>query len=133
MREQGLADNTVRKRCGVAKQVLKQAVRHKLFPENPFVDLESAIRGNRVRFKYVTREEIAAVISACPDADWRLLVALARFAGLRTPSESLSLKWQDIDWEKDRIRITSPKTEHHLGKGERWIPFFPVLKPFLQN
>jgi hypothetical protein len=33
--------------------------------------------------------DIERVIEACPNAYWRLLVALARFAGLRTPSESL--------------------------------------------
>ena len=68
----------------------------------------------------------------CPDAQWRLLVALSRYGGLRIPSEALPLKWSDVNWEKSRIIITSPKTEHHEGKGGRVIPLFPELrKPLL--
>ncbi len=36
-----------------------------------------------------------------------------------------------MDWERDRFRVTSPKTEHHEGKGERWVPLFPELRPYL--
>jgi hypothetical protein len=35
---------------------------------------------------------------ACPDAQWRLLVALARYGGVRTPSESLAIEWSHVDW-----------------------------------
>ena len=33
---------------------------------------------------------------------------------------------------KNRIRITSTKTEHHDGKGYRVIPLFPELRPYLE-
>ena len=61
------------------------------------------------------------------DAEWRLMIALARYGGLRTPSETLSLKWTEIDWQRERIRVTSPKTEHHEGRDTRQIPVFPEL------
>ena len=54
-----------------------------------------------------------------------LIFALARYGGLRTPSETKSLKWGDVDFERGRIRVPSPKTEHHEGKGSRLIPLFP--------
>lgn len=78
------------------------------------------------------RPEAHAIIDACPDAEWRLLFALSRFGGLRCPSEHLLLIWPDIDWDRERIHVTSPKTAHH-GKGSRMIPLFPELRPFLNE
>jgi integrase len=42
------------------------------------------------------------------------------------------LRGGDIDWDQGRIRVSSPKTEHHAGRGERWIPLFPELRPHLE-
>lgn len=67
------------------------------------------------------------------DADeWRLIFSLARFGGLRTPSETQKLRWCDIDWERGRLLVHSPKTEHHEGKETRWIPLFPELREHLE-
>jgi integrase len=65
------------------------------------------------------------VIDACPDWEWRLLVALARFGGFRVPSEATRLRWQDIDWDRERIKIRSPKAEHHKGKATVKFLCFP--------
>lgn len=58
---------------------------------------------------------------------------MCRYGGLQCPSEVLSLRWQDVDWERDRITVTSPKTAHHPGKGLRVIPLFPELKLYLSE
>jgi len=128
-----LADNTVRRRCGMAKQFLKAAARKRLIVENPFVDLVAAVRRNDKRYYFVTRAEAQKVIDACPDAQWRLLFALSRFGGLRCPSEHLGLRWGDVDWERGRITVHSPKTEHHVGGASRQIPIFPELRPYLEE
>lgn len=105
--------------------------RRKLVDENPFEGVNVVASGIKDRQRFITREETARVLDACPDHNWRYIVALARFGGLRTPSETLSLRWQDIDWNAGRIVVTSPKTEHHDGKASRTIPFFPELRPIL--
>ena len=66
-------------------------------------------------------------------AQWRLLFALARFGGLRVPSEPLGLQWGDVDWERNRITVHSPKTEHHEGGESRQVPIFPELRPYLEE
>ena len=71
------------------------------------------------------------MVQACPDREWRLIFALSRYGGLRCPSEHLLLKLSDVDWDRNRIQVTSPKTEHHDNMGTRWVPIFPELKPFL--
>ncbi len=108
---QGLSDNTVRRRCGVARQFFHDAVRRRLVYESPFADMQGVVvRPNRKRDYFVTRDEAANVLEACPDAQWRLLFALSRYGGLRCPSEHLSLCWGDVDWTHGRITVRSPKT-----------------------
>ncbi|NBP81103.1 site-specific integrase [bacterium] len=67
-----------------------------------------------------------AVLAACPDNEWRLIFALSRFGGLRCPSETLELKWRDIDWEGGRIVIRESKTKM------RTIPLFPEVRTYLE-
>lgn len=128
----GLAENTVRRNCGRAKQFFKAAIRRKLITDNPFGELVSAVRGNPARMRFIDLETTAKVFQACPNAEWRLIFALSRFGGLRCPSETLSLRWSDIDWTNARIRVPSPKTEHIEGKESRLIPLFPELRPYLE-
>ena len=73
------------------------------------------------------------VLDSCPHAEWRLIFALSRYGGLRCPSEHLALRWGDVDFVTGRIRVRSPKTEHHRGKGERTIPLFAELRPYLED
>jgi integrase len=128
---QSLADNTVRRRCGMVKQFFRAAVRRGLISSNPFEDLKAAVKGNAKRLYFIRREQAEKVLEACPDAQWRLIFALCRYGGLRCPSEILSLTWQDVDWEQSRFRVHSPKTEHYEGKESRMVPLFPELLPYL--
>ncbi len=128
-----LADNTVRRRCGIARQFFTVAKRRRLIDENPFDDMPVAVRSNRERVFFVTRGMATKVLEACPDAEWRVIFALCRFAGLRCTSEVLGLRWEDIDWAQSRMTIRSPKTEHHEGKALRVCPIFPELLPYVRE
>jgi integrase len=130
-----LADNTVRRTCGFARQFFASAVQHELIARNPFdaAEIKTTVRGNASRFRFVTKAEAETVLEACPDVQSRLLFALARFGGLRTPSETLGLRWSDIDWAKERMIVRSPKTERHEGKESRFVPLYPELRPYLDE
>lgn len=128
-----LSENTARRHCGRAKQFFKAALRKRLIVENPFADMKGVgVKANPSRLYFVKPDDAQRVLEACPDHEWRLLFALARYGGLRTPSESLGLRWQDIDWEHGRMTVRSPKTEHHDGKESREVPIFPELRPHLE-
>jgi integrase len=90
------------------------------------------VRANPTRFYFVSHEEAQRVLDACPDAEWRLVFALARYGGLRCPSELVGLRWGDIDWARSRIVVHSPKTEHNPGGESRCIPMFPELRCHLE-
>jgi len=133
MVEHNLAEATIRKRSQNAKQFMRFAIKHELLDENPFSELKSANVGNDERLEFIPQEKILKVMEACPDYQWRLIFALCRFGGLRCPSEVLSLRWQDINWEQGRMTVTSPKTERYKGKGSRVVPIFGELRPYLQE
>ena len=128
-----LGENTVRRHCGRAKQLLRAALRKRIIAENPFADMRDClVKANKSREFFLSRADAEKVLAACPDNEWRLIFALARFGGLRTPSETLLLRWADVDWERGRLLIRSPKTEHHVGKDSRLVPIFPELRPYLE-
>lgn len=124
-----LADSTARRRMGIAKQFLRAAMRRKLVSENPFDGQAVSVRADPKRMAFVSRADTAAVLAALPDAKWKLVFALARFGGLRCPSEIAGLKWSDISWEPKRERFTvhAVKTEHYADAGIRVVPVFPEL------
>lgn len=56
---------------------------------------------------------------------------MSRYGGLRCPPEHLWLKWADVDWERNTLLVSSPKTEHNDGGDCRLIPLFSELRPHL--
>jgi integrase len=128
-----LSLNTVNGRIKKAKAFFASAVEFRLLDSNPFAKLPCTVRSNRSRMAYVTKADIEKVIDAASDAEFRLLVALCRYAGLRNPSETLSLKWEHIRLDGGRMNVQSPKTAHHEGKASRWVPILPELRPYLED
>jgi integrase len=130
---QELAPTTIHKRLQFARQFFRMARRHRLVEENPFDEVRHQAGTEKDRQRFITSAETAAVLEACPNLDWRVIVALSRYGSLRCPSEVLSLRLQDIDRATDKMLVTSPKTEHHPCKDTRVVPLFPELRPILQE
>ena len=128
-----LARATVAKRVHVAKTVFNRAVRWGLINTSPFAGVRAGSQSNPDRWHYVTRESIHAILDACPDDQWRAVIALSRFAGLRCPSEIVALKWGDVNWKRQRLTVRSSKTEAHEGHEVRVVPISQELLPILQS
>jgi integrase len=131
--KQKLSENTIRRRSGLAKQFFNVAKRKRMIQENPFAGLKTLVQPNHSRMYFVTRDQAQTILNSCPDAQWQLIFALSRFGGLRCPSEHLAMRWEDVDWKHRRIKVRSPKTEHHVGGEFRMIPMFPELVPYLEE
>lgn len=123
----GKAENTTRKWTAKVKTLFNSAIEDELIDVSPFNGLASGLVRIRARDYFITIEEAAKVLEACPSLEWRLIFALARFGGLRCPSEVLALRWGDILWDKERFIVHSAKTEHHEGHETRVVPLFPEL------
>jgi integrase len=131
MQGRDLRATTIHKRLGHARQMLEDAARLGHVAANPWKHVRHRGGDPSERRAYVPVADAERVIEHCPSVLWKLLVALARFGGLRVPSEAFSLTWGDVDWERGRLSVPSPKTEH-LGKPHRVIPLFPLLRPHLE-
>jgi len=131
--KKALAAATVARRCSLARTFFKDAVRRKLIAENPFDDVVGGPSHNPERQYFIDHATINKVLEFAPTAEWKLLIAMSRFGGVRVPSEPCSLKWRDIDWSGNRMTVHSPKTEHHVGKATRLVPIFSELRPYLDE
>ncbi len=125
-----LAENTKRKHIDNAKVFFNAAKRRGLIVRNPFENLVSSTRPNRQRDFFLTAEDTERIIETCPDAEWRLLVSLWRYAGLRK-MEIFELTWGDVLWNQGRMRVQIPKTKHHEGKDVRYVPLRDIRQNLL--
>lgn len=125
--ERGLRDTTIHKRLQHVRLFFKAAMQQGRLDSNPFQYVTHRAGRQDERRVYVSSEDTERVIRRCPNATWRLLVVLARYAGLRTPSEPFSLRWCDILWDEDRFIVNSPKT------GPRAVPLFPRVREALEE
>ncbi len=130
----GLADNTVRRHLGRARQFFAAAIDKRLIQKNPFFhkQIKVAVRGNPERRQFISREVVDRVLAVCEDdPQWQAIIGLARSARLRTPNETLALKWSDIDWANNLITVHCPKLERLERHATRTIPLFAELQPIL--
>lgn len=131
LHRRGLSKGTVGRRCKRLKQFFAAAVRKRLLVENPFDSVPTGNAANPERQVFISREMMEKVLAACPNIQWRLIFTLARYGGLRIPSELIGLTWADIQWDQKRFLVRSPKTEHIPGKESRVCPLFPELEAVL--
>lgn len=126
LKAKGYAPSTIGRTIKGARHFFNAAVRAEVIGSNPFDGIKASSKQDKDRQHFISQDDTNLVLDACPDAEWRLLVALSRYGGLRCPSEHLALLWADVDWDRQRFLVRSPKT------GERWVPIFPELLPHLE-
>jgi integrase len=121
LEEQGLSPATCNRRVTIARSVFKDIT------PNPFAKVVGGGQRNSERTQYIPGD-IVEHIAAHADVELAAALMLARFAGLRVPSELVGLRDTDIHWDKDRFWTRSPKTEHHEGGAGRFVPLFPKIQ-----
>lgn len=128
----GLSPVTVATRLKTARQFMGVALKKRLINENPFSYLTGFdVKVNETRQHYVPRDIVERLIEDATCTEWRLLLALWRFAGLRQ-MEPFELKWGDIAWSRGRMTVTATKqTKSH--KIRRVIPIWPEVLPWLEK
>ena len=126
-----LSRATVAKRTNIAKAIFNKARLWKLVDSSPFEGMKSGSQSNPERMYFVTREDTQKLLDACPTIQWRALIGLARYAGLRCPSEIRELKWSDLNWEQKSLTVRSPKTAASAAHAVRVVPVCKELQPIL--
>ncbi|GAB5442063.1 MAG: hypothetical protein Fues2KO_24120 [Fuerstiella sp.] len=125
-----MAENSMRQRIANCKTFFSHAVREELIADNPFRNQPSTTQENDNGKQNIAPEIIEQVIDAAPDDQWKALIALWRFAGLRK-MEPLQLTWGDVLWDEGKLRVWSTKTSNHAGRSMRYVPLRDV-RPYLE-
>ena len=131
LKAKDMEPTTIHKRIGFARQFLNDAIDWEIISKNPFAKVKTSTPSTKSNVE-VPKETINRLMPFL-DPTWQTIVALSRFGGLRCPSEVLSLKWTDVDWERSRMAVPEPKVEHHAGRGIRSCPIFPELRLYLEK
>lgn len=87
--------------------LMRFAMKQELIDRNPVRDLDTDDRPGAARIReprYLTRHEITALLSTMGDT-FRPVAAVCAYAGLRA-SESLGLRWRDIDFVASTVAVS---------------------------
>jgi integrase len=125
-----LKPTTVVKRIEQCKFYFAVAVKKRWLADNPFDSVKVQAESPTDRLYNVDRETIEKVMDAA-DPELRLIIALARFLGLRTPSETWPLEWGWINWGEGVIRVLDSKRKRFEAKKWRFPPLFPEVQELL--
>lgn len=127
--DEGLAETTVSQRCTFARAAFAECAAKHWIAENPFSHQRGYTFTNPATQRYVDCATVTKVLPHC-GMELRLVMALARWGGLRIPSELRGLRVDDV--LSDRMLIHSPKTERFADKATRYMPITPTLRQELE-
>ncbi|MGZ4391164.1 MAG: tyrosine-type recombinase/integrase [Gaiellaceae bacterium] len=139
LRESGYSGWSIRSILTPLSRLFSHAVRRDLIAASPISKLDRSERPavwNREQ-RVLNSQEIGRLLDAAPPR-YRTLIATAILTGLRQ-SELLGLRWRDIDFEDELIRVRSaldrhgndvpPKTQHAV----RDVILIPALAAALRE
>lgn len=110
-----------------SRQFFAAAIDDRLITSNPFSGINASQPHAKDRESYITEETTDGLIDSTT-REFGAVIASARYGGLRIPSETLSLKWTDIDWSTSRVTVIDSKR-----KTVRVVPLFPKWRTALDN
>ena len=120
-------------RVHVIKHLFKRAAKLGLLASSPFVDCIARVK-TKSWWRVVSIEEWRRIDKALADAgreDSRIVVALARLAGLRR-ADARALRWHQVDIGAGKIRVQRVKTRR-TGAPVRTIPICAELQAVLKT
>jgi integrase len=99
---------------------------------NPFESVKNPMPKKAEDHPYVSVEDVEKVIAACPNASWRLVFGLTRYAGLRI-MEAMTLELGHVDWEARTIAVWPREGVETTKQAKRTVPVSPRLYALLEE
>jgi len=110
-----LSSSTVKNTHAVLNSALKQAVKWNMLHRNP-AELVDLPRTNKSEEKTLTHDQTLRFIEACAYSRMKALFILMIATGIR-PGEALGLKWEDVDFNNNKITINRSLSR----PGGKWL------------
>jgi integrase len=109
-----VSNRTLQKYLVTLHGIFKRATRIYGLPRNPVATVERPRLPRRAGIDVLSREEVSALVRAAESEEDGALYLTAAFTGLRL-GELLALRWKDVDFEVDTIRVERNYTAGHEG------------------
>ncbi len=130
LQDSGRAGKTVMAYTKDIGAVYRAAARDGLVAFNPVASLDPIDTSDSLDRKPFTGEEVGRLLAAAPSEEWRGLILVAAFTGLRL-GDAARLSWSSVDLAAKKITLIPSKTKRK--KREVQIPIQPNLLHYLLN
>ena len=123
-RKEGQSVKSTLNYIGLLHGICEQGQRKGWCATNPVKHAEKPRKPRSTELRYLSVEELEAVIAAVPDDPWgtveRVLYRCAAMTGMRQ-SEVLALRWRDVDFTGSTVRVERGwvRGEFNVPKGGR--------------
>lgn len=140
-RREGKAVKSILNYLGLLHAIFAHATKRGWCERNPvaLADKPRAVRNTDIRF--LSLEELEGILAAAPSTPLgrtdRLLYLTAAMTGLRR-GEVVALRWQDVDWSSNLVRVRRSFTRGEFGtpktrRSSRAVPLAPRLRAELEQ
>jgi integrase len=114
MAERKRSNRTLQKYLVVLHSIFKRAMKVYGLPRNPTETVERPRLARRAGIDVFSAEEVLALVRAAANDQDGILYLTAAFTGLRM-GELLALRWEDVDFEAEAIRVRHSWTAGREG------------------
>src|ERR1700676_372189 len=125
----GVGPATVNRNLSVLRRMLTLAARQRLISRNPFAEVELLEELKHRRRPHILTWEEQNKLLAVATPHLRALIVLLTETGLRVNKESLSLRWEDVDFKNSQLMVHDSKTI----AGRRTVPLSELCKAELHR
>jgi integrase len=134
--ESKLAWTTIAKMRGVMSRIYKVGILHERVTKNPVIHVETRCKSN-YRAIVITPAQTFNILKSLINNLHHTLVLTCAATALRS-SEILALRWADILWEEERIRVSKRWAKGKDGEtkteaSDGYVPLHPVLAHHLRQ
>ena len=122
--------NTASQKMKVISSIFIEAKKQAITNFNPVAALKSLTQDDSLPRKPFTSKEVSKLVNHAPSEDWKGLILVGAFTGLRL-TDCAKLTWKDINLKKKEIVTMPRKTKRKKTMVK--IPIHPTLEKFLKT
>ena len=132
--EERLSNRSINKLLTILHGIFERARKRWGLSTNPVAEVEKQPRKKRVSIDVYGTDEVMALVRAAESEQDAALFLTAAFTGLRM-GELLALRWRDVDFQLQAIRVRASYTHRELGtpknKTGRTVPMIDSVAQVL--